>query len=200
MPFSSITDLPGAFICGLLLPLFCTWQQRLLHWPALCPARSSEAGGKTWRLLEERSAEAAGYRKSSSCGRRWWWGGTGKHGEAEWAEAGPLIEKVEAWSPLSFLSFFSLSPASPPPPPPPHPPTIPSHSDKGVKKIPSGPIGAVLRLIRPSFRAHSAPLSDGGLAPSQYKVLGDICICLCGLVLRWVWGEAHKRGAGKIFF
>lgn len=92
-----------------------------------------------------------------------------------------------------FLSFsFSLfSPSNLPLPL--LPPPLPSHSDKGVKKIPSGPIGAVLRLIRLSFRAHSAPLSNGGPSLSVCKVFRSICICLCGLVLQQGGGEATQK-------
>ena len=80
-----------------------------------------------------------------------------------------------------------------------------------MKKTPSGSFGAVLRLIRLFFRAHSDPLSNGGPALSLCKVFRSICICLCGLVLQGGGGaveeaqeeaqeEATQRRAGKIFF
>lgn len=102
-------------------------------------------------------------------------------------EAGLWIEKVEAWSPLSlFFLFLSFSFSLFPPPPVLCPPI----QIKGVKKIPSGPIGAVLRLIRLSFRAHSAPLSNGG--PSLSVERFHIHLHL------FVWfGAAARRRRGR---
>lgn len=153
MPFSSITDLPGAFICSLLLSLFCcshpcTWQHQLQP-----QGRHTLAH---FLLTWGEKSFCAKWKKRKEKGR---WsctmmlGGGWKKREKKWTyvicdwfqrvegllllnmeglnEAGLWIEKVEAWSPLSlFFLFLSFSFSLFPPPPVLCPPI----QIKGVKK------------------------------------------------------------------
>lgn len=153
MPFSSITDLPGAFICSLLLPLFCcshpcTWQHQLqpqgrhtlahflLTWgeKSFCAKWKKKKRKREVKLHDDARRRVEKKRKKMNLCDLWLipaGGGVAavKHGGAQWG--GSLDRKGGGLIPsLSFLSFpfflFFFIPPSPRP--------LPSHSDKGCKK------------------------------------------------------------------
>lgn len=129
MPFSSITDLPGAFICSLLLPLFCcshpcTWQHQLqpqgrhtlahflLTWGGkrFCAKKEKRKEKGRWSCTTTLGGgrKKRGKKKVNLCDL---WlipvgGGVAavKHGGAQWG--GSLDRKGGGLIPsLSFLSF-----------------------------------------------------------------------------------------------